>query len=107
VYRPGFKNVLADILFCHKQDTGRQEALGKAYCTQVLFTSDKLDLEITCRLLIKLALVSETFINFSEASVVLTNGHVSLDLIDHIFTANKQSPSLKDERAKVIRGDQD
>jgi hypothetical protein len=39
--------------------------------------------------------------------VVLTDGHVPLDLIDHILTANKQSPFLADERAKAMRGDQD
>jgi hypothetical protein len=107
VYRLGSKNVLADTLSCRKQDTGRQEALGKAYRTQVLLTPDKLDPEITCKLPTKLAPVLEAFINFPEASVVLTDGYVPLDLIDHIFTANKQSPSLKDERAKAMRGDQD
>ena len=30
-----------------------------------------------------------------------------MDLIDQILTANKQSPSPEDERAKAIRGDQD
>jgi hypothetical protein len=39
--------------------------------------------------------------------VVLTNGYIPLDLINHIFTANKQSPFLKDKRAKAMRGDQD
>jgi hypothetical protein len=63
---------------------------------------DKLDLEIIRKLSADLAPIDS-----SEASVVLTNGHVPLDLIDHILTANKQSPSLEDERAKVIRGDQD
>jgi hypothetical protein len=99
--------MLADTLSCRKQDTGRQKALGKAYRTQVLLTLDKLDPEITCRLLTELALVLETSINFLEASIVLTNSHVSLNLIDHILTANKQSPSLKDERAKAMRDDQD
>jgi hypothetical protein len=107
VYRPGFKNVLADTFSCYEQDTSRQEALEKAYCTQVLLTPDKLDLEITCKLLTKLASVSETFINFSKAFVVLTNGYVPFNLINHILTANKQSPFLKDKRAKAIRGDQD
>jgi hypothetical protein len=107
VYCPGFKNVLADTLSCREQDVGRQEALGKAYCTQVLLTPDKLDLEITRRLFTELAPVSETSTDSSEASVILTDGHVLLDLIDHIFTANKQSLSLVDERAKAIRGDQD
>jgi hypothetical protein len=104
-YRPSFKNVLVDTLSCHKQDTGRQEALEKAYRTQVLLTPDKLNPEITRRLLIKLAPVLET--NSPKASVVLTDGHVPLNLIDHILTANKQSPFLKDERAKAIRDDQD
>jgi hypothetical protein len=105
VYRPGSKNILADTLSCHKQDTGRQEALGKAHRTQVLLTSDKLDPEITHKLLTELALVLET--NSLKAFAVLTNGHVPLDLIDHILITNKQSPSLKDKRAKAIRGDQD
>jgi hypothetical protein len=103
VYRPGFKNVLANTLSCHKQDIGRQKALEKAYCTQVLLTPDKLNLEITCKLPTKLALILET--NSPKASVILTNGHVPLDLIDHIFTANKQLSSLEDKRAKAIRGD--
>jgi hypothetical protein len=107
VYRPGSKNVLADTLSCREQNTGRQEALGKAHCTQVLLTPDKLDPEITCKLPTELAPVSETFINFLKASVVLTNGHVPLDLINHILTANKQLSFLKDKRAKAIRGDQD
>jgi hypothetical protein len=38
---------------------------------------------------------------------MLTDGYVLLDLINHIFTANKQSSSLADERAKAIRDDQD
>jgi hypothetical protein len=67
--------------------------------------SDKLDLEITCRLLIKLVSVLEIFINFLKASVILTDGYVSLDLINYIFTVNKQSFSLKDKRAKAIRSD--
>jgi hypothetical protein len=107
VYRSGSKNVLADTLSCREQDIGRQEALGKAHRTQVLLTLEKLDPEITRRLPTELAPVLETSINFPEASVVLTDGHVSLNLINHILTANKQSPSLEDERAKAIRGDQD
>jgi hypothetical protein len=107
VYRPGFKNVLADTLSCREQDTGRQEALEKAYCTQVLLTPDKLNPKITCKLPTELAPVLETFINFLEASVILTDGYVPLDLINHILTANKQSPFLKDKRAKAIRDNQD
>jgi hypothetical protein len=99
--------MLADTLSCREQDTGCQKALEKAHRTQVLFTPDKLDPEITRRLFTKLAPVLETFINFPEAFVVLTNSHVPLDLINHILTANKQSPSLEDKRAKAIRGDQD
>jgi hypothetical protein len=102
VYRPSFKNVLADTLSCRKQDIGRQKALGKAYRTQVLLMPDKLNPEIICRLPADL-----TPINSPKASVVLTDGYVSLDLINHIFIANKQSPYLKDKRAKAIRGDQD
>jgi hypothetical protein len=102
MYRLGFKNMLADTLSCREQDTDHQEALGKAYYTQVLLTSDKLNPEITYRLPTELVLVLET--NSPEASAVLTNGYVSLNLIDHIFTVNKQLPSLEDERAKAIRG---
>jgi hypothetical protein len=105
VYRLGFKNVLANILSCCKQNTGRQKALGKAYHTQVLLTPDKLDPEITRKLPTKLVPVLET--NSLKASVILTDGHVPLDLIDHILTANKQSPFLEDECAKAMRGDQD
>jgi hypothetical protein len=72
-----------------------------------LFTLDKLNPEITYRLFTELASVLETFINFFKASVILTNSHVSFDLIDHIFTANKQSPSLEDKRAKAIKDGQD
>jgi hypothetical protein len=63
---------------------------------------DKLDPEIICRLPADLAPIDSP-----KASVVLINGYVFLDLIDHILTANKQSPFLKDKRAKTIRGDQD
>jgi hypothetical protein len=72
-----------------------------------LLTPDKLNPEITRKLLTELAPVSETFINFPKASVVLTNDHVFLNLINHILIANKQSFFLEDKRAKVIRGDQD
>jgi hypothetical protein len=99
VYCFGFKNVLTNTLSCYEQDIGRQEALEKAYRTQVLLTSDKLDPKIICKLPADL-----TPINSLKASVVLTNSHVPLYLINHVLTANKQSPSLKDKRAKVIRG---
>jgi hypothetical protein len=105
VYRYSSKNMLANTLSCREQDTGRQEALKKAYYTQVLLTSDKLDPEITCKLLTKLAPVLET--NSSKAFVVLTDGYVPLNLIDDILTANKQSPFLEDKRANAIRGNQD
>jgi hypothetical protein len=102
MYSPSSKNVFVNTLSCCKQGISRQEALRKAYYTQVLLTLDKLDLKITCKLLTKLAFVLET--NSPKAFIVLTNSHVSLDLIDYIFTANKQSPSLKDKRAKAIKG---
>jgi hypothetical protein len=107
VYRPSSKNMLANTLSCREQDVSRQEALGKAYCTQVLLTLDKLDPEITCKLSTELAPVSETSTDSPRASAVLTDGYVPFNLINHIFTANKQSPSLADKRAKAIRGDQD
>jgi hypothetical protein len=90
--------MLANTLSRHKQDIGQQEALGKAYYTQVLLTPDKLDPEIVCRLPADLAPI-----NSLKASVVLTNSYVPLDLINHILTINKQSPSLANERAKAIR----
>jgi hypothetical protein len=65
---------------------------------QVLFTPDKLDPEIICRLFINLMLI-----NSPEAFVILTNGYVLLDLINHIFTANKQLFFLEDKCAKTIR----
>jgi hypothetical protein len=98
VYRPSFKNILANILSCHKQDIDRQKALGKTHQTQVLLTPDKLNLEIVCKLSVNLALI-----NSLKASVVLTNSHVFLDLINHIFITNKQSSFLVDKRAKAIR----
>jgi hypothetical protein len=70
-----------------------------------LLISDKLNLKITYKLPTKLASVLETFINFLKASVVLTNGYVSLDLINYILITNKQSPFLKDKRTKAIKGD--
>ena len=94
--------MLADTLSRREQDIGRQEALGKAHRTQILLTPDKLDPEITYRLAIELAPVSETPAN---APVILTNRHIPLDLINQILIANKQSPSLEDKHAKVIRGD--
>ena len=96
--------MLADTLSHREQDIGRQEALGKAHYTQILLIPDKLDPEITYRLAIKLAPVSETPVN---APIILTNRHIPLDLINQILIANKQSPSLEDEHAKAIRGDQD
>jgi hypothetical protein len=70
-----------------------------------LLTPDKLDLKITCKLPTELVSVLETFINFFKAFVILTDGYVPFDLIDYIFTANKQLSSLEDKRAKAIRGD--
>jgi hypothetical protein len=69
-----------------------------------LLTPDKLDLKITYKLLTELASVLETFINFPEAFVILTDGHVPFNLINHIFTTNKQLSSLEDKRVKAIRG---
>jgi hypothetical protein len=94
--------MLANTLSRREQDIGRQEALGKAYRTQVLLTPDKLNPEIVRKLPADLAPI-----NSPEASIILTNGHVPLDLIDHILTANKQSPSLADKCAKTIKDDQD
>jgi hypothetical protein len=90
--------VFANILSYYKQDIGRQKALEKAYRTQVLLTSDKLNSEIICKLFINLAPI-----NSFKASVVLINGYVSLNLINHIFTVNKQLFSLADKRVKAIK----
>jgi hypothetical protein len=90
--------MLANTLSCYKQDIGRQKALEKAYCTQVLLTSDKLNLEIICKLSANLVLIDS-----SKASIVLINSYVPFDLINYIFAVNKQLPSLKDKRVKAIR----
>jgi hypothetical protein len=94
--------MLANTFSCYKQDTSRQKALRKAYYTQVLLTPDKLNLKITYKLLTKLAPVLKT--NSLKASVILTNSHVFLDLINYILIANKQLPFLEDERVKAIKG---
>ena len=61
---------------------------------------DKLNPEIIYRLPANLALI-----NSLKAFVILINGYVSFDLINYILTTNKQLPSLKDKRAKAIKGD--
>jgi hypothetical protein len=99
VYCPSSKNVLANTLSYYKQDINHQKALEKAYYTQVLLTPDKLNPEIIRKLLANLMPI-----NSLKASVILINSHVPLDLINHIFTVNKQSPFLKDKRVKAIRG---
>jgi hypothetical protein len=90
--------MLANTLSYCEQDISRQEALKKAYQTQVLLTPDKLNLKIVCKLPTNL-----TPINSPKTSVILTDDHVPLNLINHIFTANKQLPSLANKRAKAIR----
>jgi hypothetical protein len=62
---------------------------------------DKLDLKITCKLLTKLAFVLKT--NSPKVFIILTNSYIPFNLINHIFTANKQLPFLEDKRAKAIR----
>jgi hypothetical protein len=62
--------------------------------------SDKLNLEIIYRLFTDLAPI-----DFPKAFIILTNSYVPLNLINHILTANKQSPFLKDKCVKAIRGD--
>jgi hypothetical protein len=64
----------------YKQNTSRQKALGKAYRTQVLFTPNKLNPEIIYKLPINLMPI-----NSLKASVILINGYVPFDLINHIF----------------------
>jgi hypothetical protein len=68
-----------------------------------LLTLNKLNPKITYKLLIKLVFVLKT--NSFKAFVVLTNSHVPFNLIDYIFTANKQLLFLKDKRAKAIKSD--
>jgi hypothetical protein len=82
--------MLANILFCCEQDISRQKALKKAYYTQVLLMSDKLNSEIIYKLSANL-----TLINFLKASVILTDSYIPFNLINYIFTVNKQSPFLK------------
>jgi hypothetical protein len=65
---------------------------------------DKLDLKITYKLFIKLTFVLETFINSFKAFVILINSYILFDLINYIFTVNKQLFSLKDKRVKAIKG---
>jgi hypothetical protein len=43
-------------------------------------------------------------INSLKAFVVLTNGYVSFNLINHILIVNKQLFFLEDKRAKAIKG---
>jgi hypothetical protein len=95
--------MFVNTLFYYKQDISRQKALKKAYYTQVLLMSDKLNLKITYKLLIKLAFVLKTFTNSLKASVVLTNSYVLFDLINYIFTVNKQLSFLENKRVKAIR----
>jgi hypothetical protein len=71
--------MLVDTLSYYKQDVRPQEALDKAYYTQVLLIPNKLDLKINYRLATKLAPISKTL---ASASTVLTNRHTPLDLID-------------------------
>jgi hypothetical protein len=101
VYCLSFKNILVNTLSYYKQDIGLQKALKKAYYTQVLFMLNKLNLEITYKLLTKLAPVLET--NSSKAFIILTNSYILYNLINHIFIINKQLFFLKDKRAKAIK----
>ena len=71
--------MLANTLSRREQDIGCQEALGKAYYTQILLIPDKVDPKITYRLAIKLAPVSKTPAN---TPIILTNRYIPLDLIN-------------------------
>jgi hypothetical protein len=62
---------------------------------------DKLSLKITYKLLTKLISVLEN--NFLKAFIILTNSYVLFNLINYIFTINKQLSFLKDKRVKIIR----
>jgi hypothetical protein len=64
---------------------------------------DKLNLKITYKLLIKLVFVLKTFINFPKAFIILSNSYIPFDLINYIFTVNKQLSFLEDKRAKAIK----
>jgi hypothetical protein len=61
---------------------------------------DKLNPEIIYKLSVNLAPI-----NSFKASIILINGHVLLDLINHIFATNKQLSFLKNKRGKAIKGD--
>ena len=89
------------MLSYYKQDISCQEALGKAYCMQVLLMLNKLDPEITCKLFAKLALVSKTL---ADMLAILINKYAPLDLINQILIANKRLPLLRDKHAKAVRG---
>ena len=93
--------MLADTLSRREQDTGPQEAIGKAYRTQALLTPGQLDPRITQELSTQLAPVTA----LTDAPSVLTDGHTPVGLLDQILAANKHSHSLEDERAKAARGD--
>jgi hypothetical protein len=93
--------MLANTLSCYKQDINRQKALEKAYYTQVLYISDKLNLKITYKLFTKLASVLKT--NSFKVFIILINSYISLNLINHIFTADKQLFFLKNKCVKVIK----
>ena len=108
VYRPGARNVLADTLSRREQDTGPQEAIGKAYRTQALLTPGQLDPRITQELSTQLAPITaptDARTAPTDASTVLTDGHTPVGLLDQLLAANKHSHSLEDERAKAARGD--
>ena len=115
VYRPGAKNVLADTLSRREQDTGPQEAIGKAYRTQALLTPGQLDPRITQELSTQLAPITaptdartaltDARTAPTDASTVLMDGHTPVGLLDQLLAANKHSHSLEDERAKAARGD--
>ena len=107
--------MLADTLSRREQDTGPQEAIGKAYRTQALLTPGQLDPRITQELSTQLAPITaptdartaltDARTAPADASTVLTDGHTPVGLLDQILTANKHSYSLEDKQAKAARGD--
>jgi hypothetical protein len=60
--------------------------------------SNKLNLEIIYKLPANLMPI-----NSPKASVLLINSYILFNLINYFFIANKQSPFLKDKRAKAIK----
>jgi hypothetical protein len=80
---------LAYLSWCH---------VRMASCAQPHAAAHSILWQIIYRLPVNLALIDSP-----EAFVILTNGYVLFNLVNHILTANKQLFFLEDKRAKAIR----